>query len=174
VKDCVLRSSRLHRELHAASAPVNDIACAGHFSAAAGNDGDHFIDGASGCHDILADQHALSGTNGEPPAELHGSLLSLSEERPCAELPSHFLSDNDPTHGRGDHDIDTAVPKLRGDVTAKALAVLRVLQHLRALEVLVAVKPGGQLEMSLQQRTGLFEDRQNIVFLHNEPFDRYQ
>jgi hypothetical protein len=41
-----------------------------------------------------------------------------------------------------------------------------ILKDFRTLKVLAAVQAGGELKMSLKQSTGLFEDGENLLTIH--------
>jgi hypothetical protein len=55
---------------------------------------------------------------------------------------------------------------------AERFAVGRVLQHPGALEVLIAVQPGGQQKMAFKQGAGFFENGQDAIGVHGFLYER--
>ena len=71
-------------------------------------------------------------------------LLSVRRRWCEPQLPSGFLCYHDAPHGRRNHHVDALSTKVISDNAAQRFAMAGVLQHFRALEILVTVQAGGQ------------------------------
>ena len=72
------------------------------------------------------------------------------EYRPAPERAGYLLPDDYPADGRG-YDAGHALAEPARQIPAEPLGYIGVLEQERALEIPVAVKPGRQEEMPLEQ-----------------------
>jgi hypothetical protein len=74
-----------------------------------------------------------------------------------AQRPPDLLADDNAPERWGQDDLRTKGPHAVGDLPAAGLGLSRMLKHKGALEIAWAVQPGGQPEVSFEQRTHLAE-----------------
>jgi hypothetical protein len=151
------------REFDLSAAPVNDVGNASHTGTSILHDPNHFVHRPAGGHDIFTHQYPFSRRNAEPATQLHRALIPFREHRTGTQLAPDLLSHHNSSECRGDHNVDTGISKMYGNVGTENLAVFRVLKDPRALEVLVAVQPGCKAEMPLQQSPRFPEDAKDLI-----------
>src|SRR5687767_1270976 len=67
------------------------------------------------------------------------------------------MPDHDPANRRRGNQLDSLFRKLPRDRFAKRRRLFRELKHPRTLEIDRAMQPARKLEMTFEQRSGLFE-----------------
>ena len=121
---------------------------------------------------ILADKNAFTFANLKPAPELHGTIFAFGEHRPCIELATNLLANDNPPQGRRDHDINLTVFEMTCYRATECYRVLRILKDLRTLEILVAMQARGELEVPVKQSTGFLEDGKNLLAIHEVKRER--
>jgi hypothetical protein len=73
---------------------------------------------------------------------LHHSVLSLSKHCASAELAANFLSDDNATKSRSNHNINLALFEERSNFTAQEFRLCGILKDFGTLKILRAMQPG--------------------------------
>jgi len=129
-------------------------------------------DGAARCHDIFNGKDFFSGFDCKPAAKEHFTIDPFTENSPGPEGGGDFLTDHNPTHRGGDHQIDPLLsgeaqdfPDLPAKIGAEIPGDRGVLQNQGALEIDRTVPPRGQPEMPLKEGA-VFPEKGEIITCH--------
>jgi len=95
--------------------------------------------------------------------------VAFNEESADTESAGDFVTDDDASKGGRKDASDGMLTKDFSERFAKALSVLRELEHERALNIGAAVTSAGQFEMALADGADLLEKLQDIVAFHRLP-----
>jgi arylformamidase len=111
-------------------------------------------------HDVVDDEHSLARRDREPAAELAAgaAFAPFRVDRAYAQLPRHFVREDDPAGGGAGNRLDGERPGPRRDRGAQPLGVGRVLQDLELLQIERGVFSRRENEVSLAKRTRVAED----------------
>ena len=82
--------------------------------------------------------------------EAHVAVHALSEEEGHAEGARDFMADDEAAERRRKYELGLIGREQLRKLRARVCGELREAQHQRALHVVVAVEPRGELEMSLE------------------------
>jgi hypothetical protein len=165
-EDSLLQSAVRKVESHLPSTSVNNIPHPDNHTAIFVDNPDHFNNRTSGSDNIFADENPFARTNFKTAAELHRAVFTFGEHRPYAELATDFLAHDNPTQRGGNNDINPAVLEVAGYCAAQLGRMPGILEDLGTLKVLVAVQARGELEVPFKQGTGLLEDGENLLTIH--------
>src|SRR6266545_720286 len=115
---------------------------------------------------VLDDDDAIGWREREAATQRQLAVLPFREDRAQVHRAADFLPDHDAAKsGREDHGR-LQMLEARGKRTPQLFGEVRVLQHERALQVPIAVKPRRKLEVPFEQCTGLPEEIKNFVICH--------
>ena len=133
------------------------------------HDVDGFQEASAAGDDVFDDDEAFAGFDLEPAAQDECSLVVLfGKDMRLAQLAGDFLSDQDAAEGGGDDGVAVDAAELIGEGGADLLGDFRIAEEQRALEKFAAVQAGAQDEMSMQQRTGLAEEGEEVGLGHGK------
>ena len=158
-------------EVDFAVAPVDDVPDARKSSLFLFHNIDDLKDRSSRCHHVFDDKASFGWLDFKSSPEFHLALFAFGEERPDTQHPAHFGSHDNAADRRRNDDFDVAIFEMLRDFSRQKVEVFGVLQHLRALEILIAVKSGRELKMPFEQGFGFAEDFQHLFFgeFHGRP-----
>jgi hypothetical protein len=100
----------------------------------------HRLESRASCsNDILHNNRRFSWLDAETAPQPERTILALRKNCATTERATHFLSDDDASNGRRDHESRILRGKVTRQSSAAAFGMLRPLQDLGALQVLIAV-----------------------------------
>ena len=103
----------------------------------------------SGRADVL-DEREASRAGVREALEAHVAVYALGEKEGHAESARDFMSDDEAAERRRKYELGLIGREQLRELRARVCGELREAQHQRALHVVVAVEPRGELEMSLE------------------------
>src|SRR5262249_23221282 len=119
---------------------------------------------------VLHNQDSLSSAQPEAAPKPHDTGLAFGKEGTSANRAGCLVRDDDPSDRRSNNDVHPVVSEFRGEGTADEVCVLGVLKNESALEINRAVQPGGELKVTIQKRTGLLEQIEQVLLIVNHAY----
>ena len=145
------------------AATVHDYANAGHPAAVRAHDIDGFLHAAAASDDIFGNDETLVRPDLKTAAQDQSARLLFDEDMSFAQRSSNFLSNDDSAKGRGDNGVAFDVTQFVGQPSADVRGDVGVLKQDRALKELPAMQAGAQYEMTVQERAGFSEEREQVL-----------
>lgn len=151
-----------------AAAAVDDRGGGQDVGAEFAENGDDFAGGSASGDDILNDDGAFAGFDGEAAAEGHFAFgVAFGEDETGAEGAGDFVADDEPADGgRGDNRNGGGAGEGADLLTQRAaerFGVGGVLEDFGALEIFRAMETGSETEMTVQISAGLDENGEDRV-----------
>ena len=153
----------LHAEIDLPAGTVDQYPNSRQRSIVLFDDLDRIPDRTAGCEDIIYNQNSLAGIDRKATLQLATVFTLFGEDSARAELLPNLISQEHAAGGRSQHEMDVVLFESACQLGAECLYIPRVLENLKLLEVHIAVHPGGQLEMTVQQRAGILEYLKNLL-----------
>ncbi len=155
-------------EVNGATAAVDDGTGGDGDGAEGIHDVDDFAGAAAGGDDVLNNDGAFAGFEGEAAAEGHFAVgIAFGEDVADAEGAGDFVADDEATERGGNDDVDLfpveEFEDLGGEFATEGFGVLRVLEDDGGLEVVGAVESAGEAEMAGEVGAGLTEDIEDVT-----------
>lgn len=163
---CRQRNAR-HTNIGLAAGPVNNRSSRDDCNASIRKRIDRFPRRTAGSDHIFNHEHVLVFFDRKSAPQRHAPLLSFSPNESYAEMPRHFITDDQATDGRCSDGFNRLPAKFVSDGRSKSARDFRRLQSNGALQINGAVQPAGQNEVPFEQSTRLFEDFQYVFLFHN-------
>ena len=162
---------RLKRQIETGriGAPIDDgrgseDACAGR-----GRDGDGLACRPAGRDDILDDKDAFGRRQRESSSQHEDAVLALGKQRAdLSARPTSWPITIPPSAGDSTA-VGCKVTRDAGERRAKPFRQIRILQDQRALQVSIAVQPGREPEVPVEQGAGVPEQIENVGLGHAVP-----
>lgn len=98
------------------------------------------------------------------------AVLLVRENRADSERTGDLLADDQAADRRRDHRLNPLPPELIGEEPADRFGLVRVLQKQSGLKEAAAVQSAAKLKVAGQKRTGIFQNFDDFLFRHGEPF----
>ncbi len=152
-------------EASGAGAAVHEHRDAGGGAARLFHDFEALEDTAAAGDDVLDDEDALAGREGEAAAHHEYIVFLFGEDVADLGLACDFLADHETAHrGREDRvELESEAAHLGDKQLGEAFHGVHALAHLGALEVVAAVQAGAEHEMTLEQSPGVLENAENLL-----------
>jgi hypothetical protein len=165
-------------EVDGAPAAVDEATRGQDPGAPATNGLDHLPGGATGRDHVLDHDEGLGLFESEAPSERHRPVLTLGEQAPAAEGPSHLVGHEDPAEGRGHHRGRRRVAEKGAETIGQGRTKRGgdpgVHEDACALEIARGVKPRREEEMALEESSALLEQAEEadvgveVVLFHGD------
>lgn len=145
-------------------APVDNVAHTGETGICLLHQFNNLENRSSCCHNILHDKDAFPGVDFEAATKFHLAVLAFCENRANLEHSAHFRANDNPSNGGRNHQLHVCIFEVLRDFAAEQMKIFGELQYPCTLEILRAVKAGGESEMPLKKGFCLAENVEDLLF----------
>jgi hypothetical protein len=146
-----------------AAAAIDDDSDADDLPAVSAHNVNCFLDPSAPRNDILCDDEPFVRPDLKTASQDEASGIFFDEDVAFSERAAYFLADNNSTKGRGDDGVAVYRTQLVGESCANFSGDVGVLEEKGTLEKLPAMKSRPQDEMTVEERAGFPEEREQVL-----------